>query len=107
MNFDELSLAYQLVHHVLPVGLVAVLAGLTWLWACRLLYRNEEALHRNALRLPTNYECLPVETKLALLIERRIVAGRGSPADRLFLGGLAVAGMVSVCALLAYRLVGL
>lgn len=50
-------------------------------------------IYQDTIRLPENYESLPVEQKWVEATSRRMVASRGSPSDRLFFLGLAAAGV--------------
>lgn len=93
---DELTMGYALVHEMLPAAVVAAAAAGLWLLVCRRIHRNAERQHREAIRLPDGYERMPVAEKFAIVTDRRRLAGRGSPADRLFFSGLAVASTMAL-----------
>lgn len=93
---DELTFSYSLVHKILPAVFVATVAAGVWLAVCRHIHRDAEQLHREAIRLPDGYENMSVDEQLSILIARRGLAGRGSPADQLFFSGLV---LVSILAL--------
>lgn len=103
MDFDSLSITHSFVHQVLPAALLAVAACSAWLWFCRRLYRAEERTWHEALRRPDGYEKASLDDQMKVLIEQRALAGRGSPADRLFLAGLAVASVFILLVLAIYR----
>ncbi|MEO5774694.1 MAG: hypothetical protein ABIQ32_11335 [Sphingomicrobium sp.] len=102
MDLDRLSVTYVLTHEMLPAALVAIAAGAGWFWFCRWYYRTEEREWRVALRRPGGYEAASLDERMSVLIAQRSMAGRGSPADRLFLAGLTVAAVLSLFGLAAY-----
>ena len=91
---DELTMGHALVHEMLPAAVAAAAAAGLWLLVCRRIHRDAEQRHREAIKLPDGYESMPVGEKLAIAADRRRLAGRGSPADRLFFTGLAVASII-------------
>lgn len=87
---DELSLSY-FMQSAFP-GLLVGLASVTvWYGVCRTLYRKEVKEHHSLLCNPDQYETFTPEEKMVSLAERMAVAKRGSPADRLFMLGIALA----------------
>ena len=89
-------MGHTLVHEILPATVVAAVAAGFWLLVCRRIHRDAERRHREAIKLPDGYESLPVGEKLAIVADRRRLAGKGSPADRLFFSGLAMASIVAL-----------
>jgi len=102
MELNKLSMTNSLVHDLLPAALVVVAAGAVWLWFCRWYYRAEEHAWRKTLRRPDGYEAASLDARIGILIAQRSVAGRGSPADRLFVVGLTVAAVLCLFGLTIY-----
>lgn len=102
VNYDELTMASALAHQVLPAAAIMITVCAAWFMACRWYYRVEEQEQREALRLPADYEVGALDPMMAILATHRRIAGQGSPADRLFFGGLGAAALICLGALAAY-----
>lgn len=99
MNFDHLSMAHSLIRDVLPAAAVAIGVSSVWLRICRWIYSAEERAWKEALLHPGCYEKQTLDAKLQILMRQGAMARRGSPADRLFIGGMVAASVVGVAAL--------
>jgi hypothetical protein len=100
MELDKLSMTNSLLHELLPAALVAVVASAAWL--CRSYHCAKQRAWREVLRRPDGYEAATLDARIGILIAQRSVAGRGSPADRLFFVGLTVAAVLCLFGLTIY-----
>lgn len=93
-----------MVHDVLPAAALSSGASAVWLGMCRWFYRVEERAWRAALLKPAGYEEATIHARLETLTRHLAIAGRGSPADRLFIGGMVVASVMGAVALVIFGL---
>ncbi|PJD95614.1 MAG: hypothetical protein CK426_09270 [Legionella sp.] len=98
---DTWTLQYQLVSLILPIGVTLVVCFVGFA-ICKLVCNEQEKIYNEKIALPANYEFLSLDERMQIVIAHRAIAGRGSPAERLFLKTLPVIVLFSllICFLL-------
>lgn len=101
---DEMTMSYVVLHELLPGALGGLIAAACWYGACKYMRGVSERAHQEAIALPANFEAMGLNERLSTLSTRRKIAGGGSPVDRMFFCGLAVAATVALAWFFAWLL---
>ncbi len=101
---DEMTMSYAMLYEVLPGALVGLFVAACWYGVCRYIRAASERAHQEAILLPANLEAMGLTERVSAVSTRRKLAGGGSPVDRMFFCGLAVAAAVALAWFFAWLL---